>query len=146
MSIIRVGFLVNVNYRASSFHLGPKLGSGQCQLSRRWKMCGKSPHSQGTARISMLRSEGQFPNKIFTNLPFKLFVWFHDITVWYFCCRFFKDFRPFFFLCQLTGMFPYKLQWNLPFSWYLISFEKTFENTQWRKKLIKCNQCKMQSI
>jgi len=31
--------------------------------------------------------------------------------------RFFKDFRPFFFLCQLTGMFPYKLQWNLPFSW-----------------------------
>ena len=87
-----------------------------CQL-RRWRMSGKL-HSQLTARISMLRSAGQLP----TFCPLH-----------YFLCRFFKDFRPFFFLCQLTGMFPYKLQRNLPFSWYLISFEKTFENTQWWK-------------
>ena len=43
-----------------------------------------------------------------------------------FIFRFFKDFRPFFFLCQLTGMFPYKLQWNLPFSWYSCSIFSLF--------------------
>ena len=26
-------------------------------------------------------------------------------------------FRPFFLLCQLSGMFPYKLNWKLPFVW-----------------------------
>lgn len=31
--------------------------------------------------------------------------------------RFFKDFRPFFLLCQLSGMFPYQLNWKLTFSW-----------------------------
>ena len=31
--------------------------------------------------------------------------------------RFFNDFRPFFLLCQLSGMFPNKLSWKLPFSW-----------------------------
>merc|ERR1712069_91949 len=31
--------------------------------------------------------------------------------------RFFKDFRPFFLLCQLSGMFPNKLNWKLSFSW-----------------------------
>ena len=31
--------------------------------------------------------------------------------------RFFKDFRPFFLLCQLSGMFPNKLNWRLSFSW-----------------------------
>ena len=31
--------------------------------------------------------------------------------------RFFNDFRPFFLLCQLSGMFPNKLHWKLSFSW-----------------------------
>ena len=31
--------------------------------------------------------------------------------------RFFKDFRPFFLLCQLSGMFPYQLNYKLTFSW-----------------------------
>ena len=31
--------------------------------------------------------------------------------------RFFKDFRPFFLLCQVSGMFPNKLNWKLSFSW-----------------------------
>ena len=31
--------------------------------------------------------------------------------------RFFNDFRPFFLLCQLSGMFPYKLNWQLSFGW-----------------------------
>ena len=31
--------------------------------------------------------------------------------------RFFNDFRPFFLLCQISGMFPNKLNWKLSFSW-----------------------------
>ena len=31
--------------------------------------------------------------------------------------RFFKDLRPFFLLCQLSAMFPNKLDWKLTFSW-----------------------------
>ena len=31
--------------------------------------------------------------------------------------RFVNDFKPFFLLCQLSGMFPNKLDWKLSFSW-----------------------------
>ncbi|XP_023340653.1 uncharacterized protein LOC111710758 [Eurytemora carolleeae] len=31
--------------------------------------------------------------------------------------RFVKDFKPFFFLCQISGLFPQELSWKLPFSW-----------------------------
>ena len=30
---------------------------------------------------------------------------------------FVNDFKPFFLLCQLSGMFPNKLDWKLSFSW-----------------------------
>jgi hypothetical protein len=38
-------------------------------------------------------------------------------TLYSFVLRFFQDFRPFFLLCQLCGIFPNRLQWNLPFVW-----------------------------